>query len=789
MAIMPTRYAVLDGSYSSSAGQSKQSTTSQKKSTTTTKKTTTTSNKNTSTKSNTGSKNSSTSNPTVKKNATVTSGAEDGAKKTSTSTSTAKTNTSTKTTSKTSNTAKTTTAQSNTKSNTKSSSGTKTTVSPGTATKSGVAATKTVTSGAEDGAKKTSSKSSNTAQSNTKSNKTSTGEKENTVVKVSSGGNKRSDTIPDIQDISTTTAPSTKNRTIDSGQTGNTQRTAAEAEAARRAAEAQAAAQRAAQEEAARRKAAEEATRRAAEEEARKAALQEAARKAAEEAAALKAAQEEASRKAAASSLTKPSNTISSGAEDGVGRSLLDQKKAEKQAETTVVKQQEETQKNTEKNDNAQIPQKSSTVVSTGRSDVVSQSESKPDPTSLSHPGRENVADIYSPVTKTPEKSAEVLEAEKAAKEKETEKSKYKQLVDRVIDSPAGDVLAGIQNATGQYSVVQRILSPTGSPYSNPLGITYSLMSKNMKVDYQKERTRALYYGLEDKPKELWNGVISTPEQLENINNEFLMKRQELLQLSIYQNVTEAELVGATTGQLAVDMMENMLENMREESKEIREDLRQGDATSLGRKVGEAEVEIAAATAEYYLGEAVYTHAGKALGKVDDVVDVGKTANRVDDAVDDVLEVKGVNESGVTSFGDYSTKIDSKVTVVEKQELPSWLIETYKDGNYRTVVTNEEITVYRSFGYNAEAGGAFATSSPALSRVQTKVDSAILPEWKNTLRYEAEIVIPQGTTINIGRVGEQHTMSGAKLAGDADQILLPQNWDLSWIKNIREVKP
>lgn len=170
-------------------------------------------------------------------------------------------------------------------------------------------------------------------------------------------------------------------------------------------------------------------------------------------------------------------------------------------------------------------------------------------------------------------------------------------------------------------------------------------------------------------------------------------------------------------------------------------------------------------------------------------------AKGVENLAEDVISESGVNirgagdESGSNTFGNYSTKIDSKVTVVEKQELPSWLIDTYKDGVYRTVVTNEDITVYRSFGYNAEAGGAFTTSSPALNRVQTKVDSAILPEWKNTLRYEAEIVIPKGTTLNIGRVGEQFTMSGTRLAGDADQFLLPQNWDLNWIKSIREVKP
>lgn len=166
--------------------------------------------------------------------------------------------------------------------------------------------------------------------------------------------------------------------------------------------------------------------------------------------------------------------------------------------------------------------------------------------------------------------------------------------------------------------------------------------------------------------------------------------------------------------------------------------------------------------------------------------DIAETAESVAKHVDEVAEV---GKSGSNTFGNYSTKIDSKVTVVEKKELPSWLIDTYKDGVYRTVVTNEDITVYRSFGYNAEAGGAFATSSPAVNRIQTKFDSAILPEWKNTLRYEAEIVIPKGTTLNIGRVGEQFTMSGTRLAGDADQFLLPQNWDLNWIKSIREVKP
>ena len=141
------------------------------------------------------------------------------------------------------------------------------------------------------------------------------------------------------------------------------------------------------------------------------------------------------------------------------------------------------------------------------------------------------------------------------------------------------------------------------------------------------------------------------------------------------------------------------------------------------------------------------------------------------------------------SFGEYSTKIDSKVTVVKKQELPEKMVKSFKDSNYRTVVTNEDITVYRVFGYSADAGGGFTTSKPALNRTQTKIDSALLPEWKNSIRYEAKIIVPKGTTLNIGRVEEQFTKSGTRLAGDADQIILPLGWDLSWIENIRNVKP
>ena len=143
---------------------------------------------------------------------------------------------------------------------------------------------------------------------------------------------------------------------------------------------------------------------------------------------------------------------------------------------------------------------------------------------------------------------------------------------------------------------------------------------------------------------------------------------------------------------------------------------------------------------------------------------------------------------GVSSFGSYSTKIDDKVMVVDKIELPESLANTFTDGEYRTVVTTEDITLYRDFGYKAKANGGFATTVPAESAIQAKNDSAILPEWKNTLQYEAEIQVPKGTTLQVGKVAPQTTKGGTVLTGGADQIILPQGWDdATWIQSVREL--
>lgn len=135
----------------------------------------------------------------------------------------------------------------------------------------------------------------------------------------------------------------------------------------------------------------------------------------------------------------------------------------------------------------------------------------------------------------------------------------------------------------------------------------------------------------------------------------------------------------------------------------------------------------------------------------------------------------------------YSTAIDDKVTKVKKAELPSVLNETFTDGIYRTVKTREPVTLYRTYGGNAKQVGAFATTKTAANRIQVKIDSALLPEWKNSRIYEAVIEVPKGQILNIGKVEKQFTRSGTKFGGGGDQILMPQGWGEDWIKEIRKV--
>ena len=139
----------------------------------------------------------------------------------------------------------------------------------------------------------------------------------------------------------------------------------------------------------------------------------------------------------------------------------------------------------------------------------------------------------------------------------------------------------------------------------------------------------------------------------------------------------------------------------------------------------------------------------------------------------------------VDPWGLSRCSLKGKYKEIDKAELPDWIRDSFKDGEYKTVLTTEDVTLYRVFGGNAKIDGSFVGTSPALNKIQAKIDAALLPEWKNTRQFEATLKIPKGTILQIGKVEKQIMKSGAVLEGGVDQILLPHGYPVSWITDVR----
>ncbi len=288
------------------------------------------------------------------------------------------------------------------------------------------------------------------------------------------------------------------------------------------------------------------------------------------------------------------------------------------------------------------------------------------------------------------------------------------------------------------------------------------------------ERTAGLAVGMADQVVESVKETVEFANQLINNTGDTVK--------SISQ--APVKLVGElTNGEIDNQEIENALNEL------------QGRDYDVGVSAGKEAVETLELVGG---GVSKVAKAGKAVDvPIIDDKPVGSTGDSIDVVKGNVGQgsatgtVQGQNIVPNAGFGKYHTKIDDKVTVVQKNEsVPDWMQESFLDSNYRTVVTNEEITVYRVFGGSADVQGAFVTTTPALNKIQAKIDAALLPEWKNTRAYEAEILIPKGTKLDIGRVAPQTIKStGTVLNGLTDQLLMPQNWPREWVQNVRKVKP
>ena len=86
-----------------------------------------------------------------------------------------------------------------------------------------------------------------------------------------------------------------------------------------------------------------------------------------------------------------------------------------------------------------------------------------------------------------------------------------------------------------------------------------------------------------------------------------------------------------------------------------------------------------------------------------------------------------------------------------------WESQFTEDVLRATRLSQQQVST--SFGGHSDVEGGFVTSSPAQNRIQAKIDTALLPEWKNVRMYEVEILIPKGETLSIGKVVPQKISS------------------------------
>lgn len=160
----------------------------------------------------------------------------------------------------------------------------------------------------------------------------------------------------------------------------------------------------------------------------------------------------------------------------------------------------------------------------------------------------------------------------------------------------------------------------------------------------------------------------------------------------------------------------------------------------------------------------------------------------------DELVKLGLNfKSGSTNQKFKTIISDNNTKEINKQILPEDIVNSFKNSEYKTLVTLGDIILYRVYGLapsgkaGAKQNGSFATTEFAESRIDVKLRLALDPQWKNALYIEEKIKVPKGVVINKGVVGPVKILSGTILEGGADQIILPKNWPESWVVGYRFV--
>ncbi|GEM_PF-1380722 len=100
---------------------------------------------------------------------------------------------------------------------------------------------------------------------------------------------------------------------------------------------------------------------------------------------------------------------------------------------------------------------------------------------------------------------------------------------------------------------------------------------------------------------------------------------------------------------------------------------------------------------------------------------------------------------------------------------------TFRGGSYTELVTSEPTMLYRVYGGNSPNIGPYWTRTPPAGALQSRIDSALLPQWGNTAENIVKIQVPAGTRIFEGFAAPQ-----GELVGGGNQVFIP-NVNRAWI--------
>lgn len=135
-----------------------------------------------------------------------------------------------------------------------------------------------------------------------------------------------------------------------------------------------------------------------------------------------------------------------------------------------------------------------------------------------------------------------------------------------------------------------------------------------------------------------------------------------------------------------------------------------------------------------------------------------------------------------------STAVDAFVIPLQKVKLenPGDSV-LFVNGKWRTVQTTKEITLYRYFGGPAALiQGSDATTSRFVSPDEARGLLA-LPDARNMLDNIAEIKVPAGTLLNVGKAAP-YPAAQPLYPGGADRILFVGQWKADWLVSVTNTR-